>query len=77
MSLHVRYFIKCAYVSMVNHLTLSLMIGALVVLMMAIFVNYTERFILQLKEDVEKSFLITGHVINGEIKNVIEGNIYQ
>ncbi|XP_076108952.1 fibrinogen-like protein 1 [Mytilus galloprovincialis] len=57
---------------MVNHLTLSLLIGALVVLMMAIFVNYTERLILQLKEDVEKSFLITGHVINGEIKNVIE-----
>lgn len=61
---------------MVNHLTLSLMLGAVVVLMMAIFVNYTERLILQLKEDVDQSFLITGHVINGEIKTVIEGNIY-
>ncbi|VDI76055.1 Hypothetical predicted protein, partial [Mytilus galloprovincialis] len=39
---------------------------------MAVFVNYTERLILKLKDDVEKSFLITGHVINGEIKNVIE-----
>lgn len=61
---------------MVNHLTLSLCLGAVVVLMMAIFVNYTERLILHLKEDVEKSFLITRRVINGEIKHVIEGNHY-
>ncbi|CAC5360266.1 unnamed protein product [Mytilus coruscus] len=60
---------------MVNHLTLSLFLGAVVVLMMAIFVSYThytERLILQLKEDMEKTCLITGHVINGEIKKNME-----
>lgn len=58
--------------SMGNHLTLSVLLGAVVVLMMAIFVNYTGRLILELKEDVDKSLLITRHVINGEIKKVIE-----
>lgn len=61
---------------MVNQFSLSVLLGAVVVLMMALFVNYTERLILQLKEDVNKSFLITGHEINGEIERVMEGNIY-
>lgn len=50
---------------------LFLLLHSLIVFMMAIYVNHTERLVLQLKEDLRKSLLLVN--TQGRMERVPEG----